>query len=683
MSLKKSVFLVSLLVITLTLFLSSCDKRTAELPQYKIVSISANPEVIYADNNITYSEISVLVKDDDNFAITGENVTFRSNIGHILKNIPTDSMGVATTTFWDSGDIGTATIEAFIYDVKAEVEVEIQAVPEIESLVFTQIPLELNIDDLATIKARATNTAGIVTDGTVIIFETELGFFVNSEGVEIGGVASATTSNGVARVNLNAGDQQGKTTITARIGHVFVEQDITIHPGTPRYLYLFPEAYEIEANSNQNIQIIAQVEDKYHNPVTSGVGVTFQTTLGNVGAYAATDTNGIAVTYFSPGVTAGTAQIDAVADSATASTFITVTSDQVSSIVFDFQGVVGIQVQGTGGQESFELSVSLKDMSGNLVNENKVVYFELLDYPLGTNINNVGYADSTTSSNGHAIVSINSGTESGIVRVRAYTYNNSGTLISAEKSNIVVNAGPPNSTELTIGGHDEGVNIGAGAWRVEVAALVTDLYGNPVGSGTAVFFSLLDEPGFASIEAAAFVGNENANGDSLQGTAYTYLTYDGAFTNELIQISLNVGGVGGFLHEVILPIQFPVIDMVAVPMHLDWNTLNDNQPKESEIRITVKDGQNNAINNQIVTFSSTLGTPLAPYPPDTGDPYTGLTHVIDGEGGRLDKDVQFQKIECPAPTPAGPGTTTATVTAQILGTQTNNSVTIILFRYVD
>jgi len=148
-------------------------------------------------------------------------------------------------------------------------------------------------------------------------------------------------------------------------------------------------------------------------------------------------------------------------------------------------------------------------------------------------------------------------------------------------------------------------------------------------------------------------------------------------------ISVVVGGVEEFQHEVILPIQFPVIDIVAVPQHLDWMVPNDNSPKETEIRITVKDGQNNAINNQIVTFSSTLGTPLEPYPPDTGDPYTGLTHVIEGFAGRLDKEVQFQKIECPAPTPAGPGTTTATVTVQILGTQTNNNVTIILFRYVD
>lgn len=679
----KRILLVTLLVIALTLILTSCDKRTADLPNYQIVNITAEPAVIYADNNITFSEISVQVKDEDNFAITGETVTFRSDIGAIIKNVITDSMGIATSTFWDSGDIGLATVEAFIYDVKAEVEVDIQEVPEIEMLEFTQIPLELDIDDVTNIRVRAENSIGPVSDGTIIIFEADLGYFSDTDGTEIGSVVAIETSNGIARANYRAGEQDGECHMSATIGELSVHETITIHPGSPRYLYLFPSESEIEANSDENIEILAQVEDKYHNAVEAGVGINSTTNLGNITEYTATDSNGVGKIYFSPGITAGTAEIEAIADSAMATTYITVTSDQVSSLVFDFQGVVGMQVQGTGGQESFELSVSLKDMSGNLVDENKVVYFELLDYPEGTNINNVGPADSTISSNGHAIVSINSGTESGIVRVKAYTYNSFGMLISAEKSNIVVHAGPPNSTELTIGGHDEGIDVGAGAWQVEVAALVTDQYGNPVGSGTAVFFSIAEDPDFASIEADAFVGNENAEADSIQGTAFTYLTYDGSFTNETITITVAVGGVESFDHQVVLPIQFPVIDMVAVPQHLDWVNQGDTSPKETEIRITVMDGQNNRINNQIVTFSSTLGTPQEPSPPDTGDPFTGLTHVVNGEAGRLDKIVEFQKYECPPPTPAGPGTTTATVTAQILGTQVNNNVTIILFRYVD
>ena len=95
------------------------------------------------------------------------------------------------------------------------------------------------------------------------------------------------------------------------------------------------------------------------------------------------------------------------------------------------------------------------------------------------------------------------------------------------------------------------------------------------------------------------------------------------------------------------------------------------------------DGQNNPIDNQVVVFSTTLGEPLEPYPPDTGDPYTGLTGVIGGEHGRLNKEVEFYYQECPPPGTAPPGTTTGSITAQILATQTSNQVTIILRRYIN
>jgi hypothetical protein len=256
-------------------------------------------------------------------------------------------------------------------------------------------------------------------------------------------------------------------------------------------------------------------------------------------------------------------------------------------------------------------------------------------------------------------------------------------MISAEKSNIVVHAGPPDSALFTIGGHDTGEDMGGGLWKVQVAALISDAYGNPVDNGTAAYFSLPEDPDYASIEAAAWVGNENENGDSLSGTAYTYMTYDGFYTNNEVEVMVEVGGIEAFNGTLTLPIQFPTIDIVAVPQHVEWIQEGDTSPKESEIRITVKDGQNNPINNQVVVFSSTLGTPQEPVPPDTGDPYTGLTGLVDGEYGRLNKIIEFYKYECPPPGPAGPGSTQATVTAQILGTQTSNTVTIILFRYTD
>lgn len=682
MKLKSGLIATLLLLIIAAMFLGSCDDRTTDLPDYQIVSMTASPDTIYADNNITYSTVKVLVKDEDDFAITGENVTFKSDLGSIIKNVATDSTGVAETTFWDAGDIGPATIEAFVLDISESVEVYIDSIPKVESLEFTQIPSDLNIDEITIIKVRAETEIGIVPDGTIIVLDTDNGYFQSIEEVELGNIVSVETSNGVAQAIFNAGTYQGEAIIKATLANVEVSSTITIHPGNPKFLYLTPEVNEVEANSDVAVGIIAQIEDKHHNPVEAGVGVTFSTNLGSVGEYGATDEFGITTTSFSPGITAGTAQIDAVADSATASTYITVISDDVNSIVFDNTQLIEIQVQGTGGIESAELSASLRDMSGNLVDADQMVYFEIITGPVGTNINNLNVSDSTMSVNGHAVVSINSGLESGIARVKVYTYNELGEERNAETS-VIVNAGPANSAEFAIGGHDSGVDMSSGVWKVEVAAIITDIFGNPVKAGTAVFFSLPEDPDFATITAGASVANENADGDSLAGTAYTTLTYDGFFTNSEIEVLVEVGGIETFPGTLMLPIQFPVIDLVPVPQHNDWTVGGDTSPKVCEVRCTVKDGQNNPINDQVLVFFSTLGQPQEPVPEDTGDPYTGITHEVEDEYGRLDKNIQFQKYECPPPSAAGPGTTTATVTVQILGTGTTNTVTIILFRYVD
>jgi len=668
-------------VLAVMLLVSACDDRTMQYPKYSINIISVEPDTIYADNNITYSDIRALVKDEDNFSVTGETVTFRTDVGTILKNIITDSTGIATTTLWDSGEIGLATIDAFISDTSARTYVMIDSIPDIALLELSINSDDLNIDETTIISAYAENEVGIVPDGTLILFNCTRGFFQDAlDETNLGPTVQSTTTNGRAEAVYNAGTQSGLAVITAAIAGMTDADTLNINAGSPRFMYLYPDTTVVEANSDQTVIIYAHVEDRHHNPVGSGVGVDFTTDLGSLDEFDSTDEEGIAETEFSPGVNAGQATIEAVADSAQASTIITVTSDDINSIEFDFQGQVDIQVAGTGGQESFELKVNLYDMNGNLVDDDMMVYFELLNYPEGTNINNEGISDSTMSVNGHAIVSINSGSEPGIVRVKAHTYNDLGDPVGAEKSNIVVHAGPPDSAEFSIGGHSTGINMGGGVWKVQVAAIISDAYGNPVDNGTAAYFSLPNNPDFATIEAAAWVGNENVDGDSLAGTAFTFLTYEGTHTNDSVMVSVEVGGIETFEDVLILPIQDPVIDLVAVPAHVDWNG-DDESPKSCDIRVTVSDGQNNRIDNQIVHFSTTLGEPQQPYPPDTGDPYTGLTGIINGEHGRLDKEIEFQYYECPPPGPTGPGSTQATVTVQILGTGVTNQVTVILFRY--
>ncbi|MBL7085513.1 MAG: hypothetical protein ISS28_00230 [Candidatus Cloacimonetes bacterium] len=670
-----------------------------EPPAYHIVRMDAVPDTIYADYGITTSSIEVLVKDDNNYAVVNKPVSFSTNswLGDIVSIAYTDSSGIATAIFSDIGVIGMATIEAFVSRASAKDTVWIKDVPAIDpdEFVLEINSTSINIEAVTAISARAKNVNGdFVPDGTIIIIETNKGFFQTGlEGDYLGNYIELLTVNGSVSTYFNAGTQSGIATISASISDIIKSENITIHPGSPTFMYLTPDTNVVQAGSYQTVSIEASVKDKYYNSVESGVTVNFSTTLGSIIEFDDTDDYGIAETIFSPGITAGSAQITAIADSATAHTFITVISDEVSFIEFAFAGQVDIKVQGTGGQESFEFIVNLYDMNGNFINNPDTVYFKFINAPNGTNLNNIVYWPSTDSitvisSNGQAVASISSGQNSGTASIKAYTFNSFGNEIYAIKSNIVVHAGPPNSIDISVAGHDSGINMSSGVWEIECSAILNDDYGNPVGYGTAVWFSLPDDPSWASIVAESYVGNVNINGDSLSGVAYTLLDYEGSHTNDSLMIKVEVSGTlpGQTFSDsgyVFMPIQFPIIDMIAVPQHIDWfeNDPYDPDDKISTMRLTVMDGQNNPIDNQIVVFSSTLGDPLEPDPPDTGDPYTGITGVVNGEHGRLDKDVEFHRYECPPPTPAGPGTTTATVTAQLLGTQISNNVTIILFRY--
>ncbi len=129
-----------------------------------------------------------------------------------------------------------------------------------------------------------------------------------------------------------------------------------------------------------------------------GISVLFTTTLGNITPIATTDELGIADVEFAPGIEAGVAQIEAVADSANGTIVIDVISDDVNSISFVTQELVAIDVAGTGGVESAELRVALKDLSGNLVSEDYMVHFELVDYPAGVEINQLGTDDDSVMS---------------------------------------------------------------------------------------------------------------------------------------------------------------------------------------------------------------------------------------------------------------------------------------------
>ncbi len=760
----RSIFTITCLLLFVSLvFLTGCDKRNAPIVKpvvpaselLHIVNIAASADTIYADNGITFSNIAVLVKDQQNFAASGVAVLFRTNLGGIIRQVTTDSSGIAKTTFYSRAvaDTGVARVEAIIKSATTGATIDsvstlihIIPIPPVTNLTLEMNSHTMVVDQTVTLRSKAKNMLGAdVPDNTYLTFSATRGYFLNLDDTINGDSIMVKTSNGTATVRYNAGPLSGPGVIKVRIGTKITTQTITVNPGRPSSLFMSSYTVhngihtvtdESTVNSPDSIFVSALVSD-VHNNVCPNALVRFETSLGtfvNTNSIMSKNTNsyGLADVHFTPGLSSGSATIKGFANGDTLTTQIlfTVTSNEIYSIQFENSGQIDLNVAHTGGTESAILRVRLFDINGNLIDRPTWVYFDLVgDSPEGANLNGAA-TDSTISSGGVAQVSVNSGTESGILTIKAYTKKADGTIgVNATKANIVIHAGPPYRVILNIGAFNSGTAVGGGLWKIIAEAVVKDFYGNPVDYGTSVFFSLPDaqpNPNIlasCTIKGNTYVGNVNAEGDSTAGVAYTTIIYNGVFTFELVRImattqanGIPVTGTG----DMILPLNQPNIETLVTPAHLDFFTPQTAGDQYVTVRMALTDGQGNPIHHAILTLSSTRGSfvydpgtslqwPNPGGPNDTlhpNDPeywnkvvtdwYDATWHGVDGTGhnipdnnsdgstnGYAQGKIKFRAYEIPnGDVQTGtPGTVAVTVTATLLGTQVSGQTTCILLKY--
>jgi len=264
-------------------------------------------------------------------------------------------------------------------------------------------------------------------------------------------------------------------------------------PSTQTVLKTFT-ALKTSMQTGDSTLVQAKVTDQDDNPLNN-IRVNFSASPLSLGSfrntYDMTDTTGNAHSYFVSSDT-GTVTLKArlsSGDSLTTTLHITYTgsgssSGTIASIEFT-SAKPSIQVKGTGGIESVLLMATGYDELGNKVGAGNEIVFQILNGPHGgENLENKGYGPDTayTGVSGQAVVTLNSGTISGTVELRA----ESGTIFS-NVTRVAVNAGPPaylslGAKPLNIRGWDI-VNVTS-----DVLAMVDDIYGNPVQDNTAVYF---------------------------------------------------------------------------------------------------------------------------------------------------------------------------------------------------
>jgi hypothetical protein len=361
-----------------------------------------------------------------------------------------------------------------------------------------------------------------------------------------------------------------------------------------------------------------------------------------------------------------------------------------ASIDFSYNDVSYINPVNNGpvvvnGYYPTEYRVALTDENGSIIDRECDVWYKFLHMPEGVNINQELFTTtdsiSVMSVNGYSSIDLYSGVASGTVHLKIFVYNFENEEISINVNNIIASTGPPDSVILSNDGLNEATNAGAGFWTIEVAALLSDYNGNPVDYGTAVYFSLPNDEDWAYISTdATYCGNENTDGDSLQGVANTTLTYSGSYTNENLSVQVQSGEFVEAV-DIILPLQFPEVHVDLVPETLFWcqNDEEDDDDKSCQIYVYVNDGQDNPISNQRVEFNIGLGTPSTTQGDNQGE-YFGITN----ENGYIEKYWDFQMFQVPTCVPPSwSSTITTEIVAEILEAGGVDQATMTLIRYCD
>ncbi len=635
MKLKNLTILLILLSLAM-LLVSGCDNRdvpTSSQAEYRITRLESSVDKIYADNNVTFSYISAYVKDKNNFGASEIPVRFQADRGSIISDVNTNNSGIAKVPFYDSGEVGLATITATVYtysqytagEVTAENSMEIQVLieekPPIGALNIEISSNEFFVNQSVMVRARVYDVnLSPVADSTMIRFETDRGFFLADDGeTNLGSIAIVPTQNGNAPLTLNVGQQAGTGNVTVKIDTLQASRSFNVKPGNPFNLQVMSyladddlivveETNETTIDNQYNIVIQADLKDAYNNPNPNKV-IRFETDLGSFYNTSevynqSTNAEGICKVIFTPGLSAGPATIKAYANSDTLSTelLFTIKSDELHSIRFTTTEQVHLNVANTGGIDSKILYVKLFDINGNVVDRATDIYFKIINATIpGADQDQPAYLSGqdefgvvhSTSSGGQAAVSVVTGAGSGVLQLRVANDREAladvsiPDAITATKTNILIHAGPP--ARITWGdiSFDQGTSVGAGLWELLVAVSVKDVHDNPVDYGTAVFFEIDEENNSipATIQGNGYTGNGpylteidagaiQIDSTSSIGVAYTLLTYSGSLTYsdiELRAVCVGSNGVEIFKNYTMeLPWNEPDTDMQVSPGHLDF-----------------------------------------------------------------------------------------------------------------
>jgi hypothetical protein len=598
-----------------------------------VLRLNTDTRRVKADDCVSGAHIFAILQNQDGQAISKDTVRFGTPpkhfgdipLGYIEGYAVTDSTGKTSTVTFCGGTIPCEMLSDTVCDSAIVVakyykpngwnlvdtlRICIESAAPIGSVYISANPLNGTAGvDSASIQATVNYSDGAYVDGYWMrFFSNPCGIFTYDSIRLVNG--HLQVANFWKFCEQIPPDSVGDPQIYATVDGIPSNQiSLHVRPGEARKINIETEPDFVEIG--QTAQVTAYVLDSLSNAVGVGQIVSFSSSLGTLADLtASTDIHGVVRTEFNPGTTSGSAVIKATLGSiAVDSTVVTIGAGGPNTISLDVSSP-SLVVAGSGGIDWTQLRATVRDANGNPVPNGRWVTFEIMA-PIpgsGCHLNNTGTIDSAQTSNGLAVATLNAGNLPGPVIIQARTVyminDTTPVVISATKSNISIVSGPP--AFINVFASDVGVDVSGGTWEVEVSALVSDVYLNPVQCGIAVFFELT--PDTAQISSADVVTcNPDKNNNSRPGVAYTTLRYLSPATFQTVFITARTAGSNNVSQEIsyTLPLQTPSVDLTVTP--IAWNFLERTNPSQIQCLSTVKDGHDVLINGATVVYQATRG----------------------------------------------------------------------------
>ena len=649
--------------------------------QYSLTLLTS-ASTIFVDGGITSATIRAVLKDKDDRPVRNASIDFSSSpaiggeqIGVLASPVQTDSQGVATTVFSDLGDpnrIGVSTIRAvythpFFGKMEDSVQVSVElADPGIFTMTLVSSKDTIYVDDGATfsvIRAVMKDDNDQPVKNAQVFFSASGNFGVINSPVR-------TDSQGVARAvysDLGDPDRIGTSTIRATYYHPYhgvlsdsVQVTVALRQlsSTPASIALEAENYVLDQGS-QTTLIYATVMDSSGNAIRNNIPVFFTlepVNRGIIDEVAVTDNNGVAVANFSTGSSAGIVRITATVvisadNQVTATTALQINSGVPKYIQIPPANPNKIQVKDGGGIETTILRAELYDSNGQLIsnptNGPYNVEFRIkTPAPEGVNLNNQGLMTVVEASNGIATVTLNAGTEAGNVRIQA-SVDLGDTTIQATTVPVIIEAGFP---EFIFAEWDPSsiIQAGGGIYEMELGAIVRDRYSNPVPDSTQVYWFMANDSMQAHVEGTSFTANENENGDSYAGIAFTKFRWPTRLTFNQVELHARTyGDPGNDSTYVETVVTLTNGDLPLIPFHPGqlslsaspgaWDFTTDGNPATIGFSVTLTNSYGTPIANAPIQF-------ISDRQPQSWDPDNV---VVTDQNGQAQTSAIFPQTICP------------------------------------